>query len=52
MSTIYKLAKKYYDTIQSNGERIWNAEQLKTLVAKKKLTKAEYKKITGEDYAA
>lgn len=52
MSAIYKLAKKYYNTVLSNGERMWSTDQLKTLVSKKKLTKAEYKLITGEAYAA
>lgn len=50
MSTVYKMAKKYYDTIQSNGERLWSKERLRTLVEKKALTKTEYKKITGEAY--
>lgn len=50
MSKIYKTAKKYYDAVLSNGERLWDEDKLKVLVAKKMLTKAEYKKITGEDY--
>lgn len=50
MSKIYKTAKKYYDAVLSNGERLWDEGKLKVLVVKKMLTKAEYKKITGEDY--
>ena len=50
MSKIYKTAKKYYDTVLSNRERLWDKDKLKVLVAKKALTKAEYKQITGEDY--
>ena len=30
----------------------WNMEMLKNVVKKGKLTKAEYKEITGETYAA
>lgn len=50
MSTIYKLAKKYYDTILSNGDRMWSKDRLRTLVEKGKLTKQEYAAITGETY--
>ena len=50
MSRGYKMAKRYYDTVLSNGERLWSKDYIKTLVDKKMLTKAEYKKITGEEF--
>lgn len=50
MSRVYKMAKRYYDTVLSNGEHLWSKDCIKTLVEKKMLTKTEYKKITGEDY--
>ena len=51
MSKIYKTAKKYYNTVLSNGERLWDKNKLRVLVEKKALTKTEYKKITGEEFA-
>lgn len=50
MSKLYKTAKKYYDTVLSNGERLWDKDKLHVLVEKKALTKAEYKKTTGEEF--
>lgn len=44
--TVAEMAKKYYD------EGLWPIDRLKALVVKKKLTKAEYKEITGEAYKA
>lgn len=46
MSAAYVMAKKYYD------EGLWSEARLKALVVKGKLTKAEYKDITGEAYKA
>ena len=51
MSRVYKMAKRYYDTVLSNGERLWDKDKLRVLVEKKTLTKAEYKNITGEEFA-
>ena len=51
MSRVYKVAKRYYDTVLSNGERLWDQGKLRVLVEKKALTKEEYKKITGEEFA-
>lgn len=51
MSRVYKMAKRYYDTVLSNEERLWDKDKLHVLVEKKALTKAEYKKITGEEFA-
>lgn len=51
MSRVYKVAKRYYDTVLSNGERLWDKDKLRVLVEKKALTKTEYKKITGEEFA-
>ena len=50
MSRVYKVAKRDYDTVLSNGERLWDKDKLHVLVEKKALTKAEYKKITGEEF--
>jgi len=50
MSTIYRLAFKYYNTVLSNGERLWSTEQLRSLVIAGKLTAEEFKTITGEEY--
>lgn len=41
----YELAKKYYPTL-------WNIDRLKKLVATSKITKAQFKEITGKDYSA
>lgn len=51
MSRVYKMAKRYYDTVLSNGERLWDKDKLRVLVEKKALTKTEYKNITGEEFA-
>ena len=42
---VYELAKKYYPVK-------WSKERLKKLVEAGKLTKAQYKEITGETYKA
>lgn len=39
------LAIKYYP-------RLWNINRLKALVASGKLSEADYKEITGKEYAA
>lgn len=39
---VYELAKKYYPTL-------WSKERLESLVLANKLTKREYKEITGEE---
>lgn len=39
------LAKKYYP-------RLWDIERLKALVVAGKLSKVDYKEITGEEYNA
>lgn len=41
---VFELAQKYYPVL-------WDINRLKALVANNKLTEAEYKAITGEDYA-
>lgn len=44
MSAVVKeKAKKYYPTL-------WNDERLRILVEAGKLTKKEYKEVTGNDY--
>lgn len=52
MSAIYKTANKYYNTVLSNGTRLWEKEKLQTLVKMGKLTEKEYEQITGEVYQA
>lgn len=42
------IARRNYD----NGNGPWSKAMLRKLVSKRKLTKAEYKDITGEDYDA
>lgn len=44
-TNIETMAKKYYD------RGLWGINELKNLVAKGKLSKAAYKRITGEDYS-
>lgn len=44
MSKLYKTVKKYYDM------GIYSDEQVKVFVKKGKITIAEYKQITGNDY--
>lgn len=39
----YELAKKYYPVY-------WSKERLKTLVDRQKLTKEQFKDLTGVDY--
>lgn len=41
--SVYELAKKYYP-------KLWDIARLETLVAAGKLTPAEFKEITGEEY--
>lgn len=41
---IFELAKKYYNN------KLWDIDRLKMLVNAEKLTAAEYKEITGEEY--
>ena len=45
MKTAYELAKENYPIN-------WNKAMIKKLVKLKKITKDEYKDITGEDYTA
>ena len=40
----YQKIKDYYD------KKLWNLEMVKNAVSKGKITKEEYKTITGEDY--
>ena len=40
---VKRLAQKYYP-------RLWDIDRLKTLVDAGKLSEADYKEITGEDY--
>ena len=42
---VFELAKNYYPAL-------WDIDRLKVLVTANKLTAAEYKQITGEDYMA
>lgn len=42
----YSRIKRFYD------EGLWTIEQVKEAVTYNKLTEAEFKEITGEDYAA
>lgn len=44
MMSVFDKAKKYYPTL-------WPIERLRTLVEAGKLTPAEYREITGEEYA-
>lgn len=41
----YDKANLYYNILHS-----WDLNMVRTLVEKGKITKAEYKEITGEDY--
>lgn len=45
MEQVKKLAEKYYPVL-------WPLDRLKALVAAGKLTAAEYKDVTGEEYVA
>lgn len=46
------MSAKYAEIAEKNYPDFWNKEMLKALVRKRKLTQAEYKRITGEDYEA
>ena len=47
------MSKQYADIARRNYENgDWKIAMLKNLVKKRKLTQAEYKDITGEDYVA
>lgn len=40
----FEMIKKYYDN------QLWTIDQVKVSVEKNKITKEEFKQITGEDY--
>ena len=44
MSRFFEIAKERYES------GAWNKAMIANLVKKKRITKAEYKLITGEDY--
>lgn len=44
------MSKQYADIAAKNYPEPWNKAMLRNLVKLKRLTKAEYKAITGEDY--
>lgn len=46
------MSKQYADIAEKNYPDVWNKAMLKNLVKLKRLTRAEYKAITGEDYEA
>lgn len=41
---MYEKIKMYYEL------RLWNSEMVRNAVLKGKITEAEFKEITGEDY--
>ena len=43
MNKIYEMAKKNYP-------RLWNIDMLRALVEKGRITREQFKEITGEDY--
>lgn len=43
--TVLEMAQKYYPTL-------WGISRIKALVVAGKLTAADYKMVTGEDYSA
>lgn len=45
--SVYEMAKHYY---QDFTPPLWNEERLKALAKAEKLTKDEFKKITGKEY--
>lgn len=42
--------KDYYDTTNTQGNRLWTKQMVHDAVGKGKITPDEYKVITGEDY--
>lgn len=51
MSAWFDRIKRFYDTIGSDGERLWGIERVKRAVETNTITEDEYKQITGKDYA-
>ena len=46
------MSEKYYQKVKEWYESgLWSEARVRQAVTKKWITKAEYKKITGEDYA-
>lgn len=46
----YAIVKRYYNYIKYDGSRMYSKEQVSKFVEYGKLTKEQYKEITGEDY--
>lgn len=44
MMVWFQKVKEYYD------KELWSMEMVRNAVVKRKITEAEFKKITGEDY--
>lgn len=40
----------FYNTKMYTGERLWEIDRVKDAVRLNKVTKKQYKEITGEDY--
>lgn len=47
----FEIVKEFYQTKKSDGTPYWSIEKVKNAVVKKWITKAQYKEITGENYA-
>lgn len=50
LTITFEEIKHYYDTVDSTGERMWSKDMVALAVEKRKITKEEYRIITGEDY--
>lgn len=50
LTITFEEIKYYFDTVDSTGERMWSKDMVALAVVKGKITKGEYRMITGEDY--
>ena len=46
----YKEIKHFYNTRDLEDNRLWGVDRVKKAVKRKKITKEQFKEITGEDY--
>jgi hypothetical protein len=46
----FEMAKRYYNTYDNNGERMWDENKLRKLVAKGWITAEEFEEIVGVAY--
>lgn len=51
MSAWFERIKRFYNTFDRNGNRLWDINRVRDAVRTGTITEAEYEEITGEVYA-